>query len=70
MSRKTPSPSGKGKSGTLGRVLVVEDDPVQGMAIEQACQIPFAKINAHRFAEVQRLLGKPGPIDPLEPPAS
>ena len=36
MSRKTPSPSGKGKSGTLGRVLVVEDDPVQGMAIEQA----------------------------------
>jgi hypothetical protein len=45
-------------------------DRVKRMAIEQACQIPFAKINAHRFAEVQRLLGKPGPIDPLEPPAS
>ena len=33
MSRKKSSTDGKGK---IGRVLVVEDDPVQGMAIEQA----------------------------------
>ena len=36
MSRKLKQ-DGKGRSGeTLGRVLVVEDDPIQGMAIESA----------------------------------
>ena len=33
MSRKTASTGGKTR---IGRVLVVEDDPVQGMALEQA----------------------------------
>jgi len=34
MSRKRTSPDGT--KGALGRVLVVEDDPIQGMAIEEA----------------------------------
>jgi CheY-like chemotaxis protein len=35
MSRKSKS-DGKPKKGTLGRVLVVEDDPLQGLALETA----------------------------------
>ena len=34
MSRKRSSPGAK--KGRLGRVLVVEDDPIQGMALEEA----------------------------------
>ena len=34
MSRKRTSPNGT--KGALGRVLVVEDDPIQGMALEEA----------------------------------
>ena len=37
MSRKNPSIDGRGKRrGRLGRVLVVEDDPIQGLALEAA----------------------------------
>ena len=37
MSRKTNSADGKGRpKSSLGRVLVVEDDPIQGMALEDA----------------------------------
>ena len=37
MSRKTSSANGKAKPGPdLGRVLVVEDDPLQGMALDEA----------------------------------
>ena len=37
MSRKTNSADGTGRPrSSLGRVLVVEDDPIQGMALEDA----------------------------------
>ena len=36
MSRKTNSADGTGRPrSSLGRVLVVEDDPIQGMALEE-----------------------------------